>query len=119
MIYNFEFTLKDGKPMDVTDICMNGRVVYFPERNSVIFVKSKMSAEKYAEKYDGEVMTRRAAAGRYPDKFFDSRVKLKDKMYMTLLVPAEMYAFCRRKGIIGDYIRGLIQREMDREHFNP
>lgn len=101
--------------MDVTDICMNGRVVYFPERNSVIFVKSKMSADKY----DGEVMTRRIATGRYPDKFFDSRVKVKDKMYMTLLVPAEMYAFCRRKGIIGDYIRSLIQREMDKEHFNP
>lgn len=115
MIYYFEFTLKDGEPFDLTGMRPNDRIVYFAERNSIIFCKSQSSAEKY----DGEAMTKMIAVGRYPDKFFINVRKAKNDTNTSIILPPDMYNFCKRKGIIGDYIRSLIQREMDKEHFNP
>ncbi len=116
MIYYFEFTLKDGEPFDLTGMRNNDRIVYFADRNSIVFCKSQFAAD---HKYDGETMTKMTAVGRYPDKFFVMKKKAKKDMNFSIILPAEMYNFCQRRGIIGDYIRGLIQREMDREDCQP
>lgn len=115
MIYNFEFKVKEGEPVDVTGITPNNRVVYFADRDSYMFCKSP----SFAEKQGGEVLSKTQAAGRYPDKFFIERQKAKKDTNTSIILPPDMYNFCRRKGIIGDYIRSLIQREMDREDCQP
>lgn len=115
MIYNFEFTLKEGEPVDVTGITPNNRVVYFADRNSYMFCKSP----SFAQKQGGEVLSKMQASGRYPDKFFVKSRKAKNSTSTSIILPPGMYNFCRRKGIIGDYIRSLIQREMDKEGFRP
>lgn len=111
MIYNFEFNVKEGEPVDVTGITPNNRVVYFADRNSYMFCKSP----SFAEKQGGEVLSKTQAAGRYPDKFFVMKKKAKKDTNTSIILPPDMYNFCRRKGIIGDYIRSLIRREMDKE----
>jgi len=116
MIYYNEIKLKDGQPFDLTGMRHNDRIVYFAERNSIVFCKSQFAAEN---KYDGEAMTKMTAVGRYPDKFFVNGRKAKKDTNTSIILPPDMYNFCKRKGIIGDYIRSLIQREMDKEHFNP
>lgn len=114
MIYYFEFTLKDGEPFDLTGMRPNDRIVYFAERNSIIFCKSQFAARNY----DGEAMTKMIAVGRYPDKFFVMKRKAKKDTNFSIILPPDMYNFCQRRGIIGDYIRSLIRREMDKEN-NP
>lgn len=115
MIYNFEFKVKEGEPVDVTGITPNNRVVYFADRDSYMFCKSP----SFAEKQGGEVLSKTQAAGRYPDKFFVMKKKAKKDMNTSIILPPDMYNFCQRRGIIGDYIRSLIQREMDREDCQP
>lgn len=115
MIYNFEFKVKEGEPVDVTGITPNNRVVYFADRDSYMFCKSP----SFAEKQGGEVLSKTQAAGRYPDKFFIKGRKAKNDTNTSIILPPDMYNFCKRKGIIGDYIRSLIQREMDREDCQP
>lgn len=114
IIYYHEFKLKD-EPFDLTCMRPNDRIVYFADRNSVIFCKSQFSARHQG----GEAMSKMVAAVRYPDKFFVKSRKAKNNTNTSIILPPDMYNFCRRKGIIGDYIRSLIQREMDKEHFNP
>ena len=115
MIYYNEIKLKDGEPFDLTGMRPNDRIVYFADRNSVIFCKSQFSARNH----DGEAMSKMIAAGRYPDKFFVKGRKAKNNTNTSIILPPDMYNFCRRKGIIGDYIRSLIQREMDKEDCQP
>lgn len=116
MIYYNEIKLKDGVPFDLTGMRPNDRIVYFKGRNSIVFCKSQFAADN---KYDGEAMTKMTAVGRYPDKFFVMKKKAKKDKNFSIILPAEMYNFCQRRGIIGDYIRSLIQREMDREDCQP
>lgn len=116
MIYYNEIKLKDGVPFDLTGMRPNDRIVYFADRNSIVFCKSQFAADK---KYDGEAMTKMIAVGRYPDKFFIERQKAKKDTNTSIILPPDMYNFCKRKGIIGDYIRSLIRREMDREDCQP
>ena len=115
MIFNYEFKLKEGEPMDVTGVLPNYRVVYFHDRNTVMFCKSPSSARKQG----GEVLSKIQAVQRYPDKFFVLKKKAKKDMNLSIVLPPDMYNFCQRRGIIGEYIRSLIKKAMDEENNRP
>lgn len=110
--------IKLGKqPFDVSGMQRQQRILYFPEKGSVILKCSALSAN-----YDNTtihnntavVLTARFATRKYPDIFTNKTEKKVDleKRTIVMTVSPEIYDFCASHGNISAFLRGLIEREM-------
>jgi hypothetical protein len=101
---------------DVAGIQKNWRIVYFPEQQEMMVVKShdKAAIVVMRSSKPAYVLTRRQAPRSFPSVFSDSEAKTVSLQQRTvlLIVSPEKYAFLAKQGNISAYLRSLIEREM-------
>lgn len=121
-----EVVLTTGERMDVSDIKNTRRLIYLKEEGKVIIKGTPYLAyiendKLYAGR--GEVLTPKTAAKIHPEVFCHKKVRSASEIphsngyrkYLMIL-PNDMYDFCYcKQSNMSDYIRSLIQREMDKE----
>ena len=102
---------------DVAGIQKNWRIVYFPEQQEMMVVKSHDKATiacLHTFGQAGVVLTRRQAPRSFPDIFHDSEAKPVNLEQRTVILKLsnEQYNFCAKFGNISAYLRMLIDRQM-------
>lgn len=102
------------KPYDLSEMKWCNRVVYMPNKGTILFAKTDVTAKKkYASV--GEVLTQAQALARHPDVFCNNGEPAKVPMTYSIVLTDEQRAFVESKGKLSRYIRDLIDREMEKE----
>ncbi len=106
-----------NQPFDVSELQRQQRILYFPQKGSIILKCNALSAN-----YDNAsihnnkavVLTARFATRKYPQVFTnknEKKVEL-DKRTILVTVSPALYDYCATHGSISAYIRGLIEKDM-------
>lgn len=113
---NEEIKLGD-KPFDVSEMQRQQRILYFPDKGSIILKCNALAANfdnTTIHNNNAVVLTARLATRKYPQIFCnvnEKKVEL-DKRTVMVTVSSDLYDHIARQGNISAYIRGLIERDM-------
>ena len=130
ILFNYNFIImKDctetyhlgNEPFDVTHIPRTRKIIYLKE-DCVAIIKGtpRLAYIENEEKYGGRgiVLSPATAARMFPDVFINKKMRERKsskngKKTLLLAMDEKMYNFCYQKASMADYIRSLIQKDMD------
>lgn len=110
-----------NEPFDVTEMSRLKKIIYLKEEGIVIVkCTPSLAYVENEEKYGGRgiVLSPATAARLYPDVFInrkksERKTSPNGKRTLLLAMDEKMYNFCYQKASMADYIRSLIQKDMD------
>lgn len=115
--------LENGERLNISDVKPQHRIVYIKDTDSVVVVYSQRVAPQVRILY-GEsavMMSPGQALAMYPEKFCadssqkTSRATFNKNIFLYLNEKQEQ--FVKSKGNVSQYIRSLIDRDMERDEF--
>ena len=130
ILFNFKLAwMKDctetyrlgNEPFDVMSIPRTRKIIYLKE-DCVVIIKGtpRLAYIENEEKYGGRgiVLSPATAARMFPDVFINKKMRERKsskngKKTLLLAMDEKMYDFCYQKANMADYIRSLIQKDMD------
>ena len=123
MELNKVIELKKGDKLNIATVKPHQRVVYIKDTNSVVVVYSQRVAPQVRMLY-GEsavMLSPVQAIAMYPEIFYtDTSEKVSSRRFyrnLFLYISEKQEKFVKTKGNVSEYIRSIIDREMDREEF--
>ena len=123
MELNKVIELKKGDKLNIATVKPHKRVVYIKDTNSVVVVYSQRVAPQVRMLY-GEsavMLSPVQAIAMYPEIFYtDTSEKVSSRRFdrnLFLYISEKQEKFVKTKGNVSEYIRSIIDREMDREEF--
>ena len=123
MELNKVIELKKGDKLNIATVKPHQRVVDIKDTNSVVVVYSQRVAPQVRMLY-GEsavMLSPVQAIAMYPEIFYtDTSEKVSSRRFdrnLFLYISEKQEKFVKTKGNVSEYIRSIIDREMDREEF--
>lgn len=123
MELNKVIELKKGDKLNISTVKPHQRIVYIKDTNSAVVVYSQRVAPQIRILY-GEsavMMSPGQAIAMYPEIFYTDKSEEVPRRqfdkHLFLYVSEKQEKFVKTKGNVSEYIRSIIDREMDREKF--